>query len=182
MEIILLLDANEKWGPQSQIKKIANNLQLYNVLGDEQTAGNITHPCITNPERGTTIDSCLVSKTTVNHIIYVILTPYDLHTLGDHRGIIIDIDIITLLNVINDNLSIASGRKLCSDDSTSEKRYLKKVTNSFQKQNIYKRAKKLMYQTATYQKNQQQLCKEMSLWNMKYIISAKRRNRIVNEQ
>ena len=88
----------------------------------------------------------------MEHIKYVTLTPYDLQTLGDHRGIMIDLDVKKLLQVTRINLERTAGRKSSSDNPTFEKAYLTYVIDRFQKQNIVERANKLIYQTANKKK------------------------------
>ena len=151
-EIIILIDANEKWGPSAKITQFATQLNLHNILGTQESSETFTHPCITDPTRGTTIDYALVSQNIVEHIKFVTLTPYDLQTLGDHRGIMIDLDVKKLLHVTHTKLERTAGRKLSSDNPKYEKAYLKYVINRFKKQNIIERANKLMYQTVNNKK------------------------------
>ena len=130
-EIVLLLDANKKWGISLKITMLIHELQLYNVFETNQDTSSITHPCLNNPERGTTIDFCLVSQSVVEHIHYVTVLAYDLQTLGDHRGIMIDLDVKGLLNATHSGLSITSVRILYADNPKAEKLYLESVTKGF---------------------------------------------------
>ena len=101
-----------------------------------------THPNIVHPHRSTTIDYCLCSLTVMEHITYASSTPYDLDTLGDHRGFILDINIRHLLGFSYDKIS-HSPRKLVLLNPTAVEKYLKMVHDKFTKQNIFKRAETL---------------------------------------
>ena len=128
---MLPLDANERWGPRAKITAFARHLRLHNVLDTPTGIGSFSHPCITKPTRGTTIDYVLVRQNIVEHNKYVTVTPCDLQTLGNHRGIIIDVDTKALLQATTTTLSMHSGQKLCSDNPNLEKKYLKQVINRF---------------------------------------------------
>lgn len=59
LHIAIFLDANERWTSTSQIHTFAEELGLVNL----NLAGNYkfppSHPCLTNPDRNTTINYCL---------------------------------------------------------------------------------------------------------------------------
>ena len=75
-EIIVFLDANEKWGDHARITKFAHD----NALSDLNTAGGYnfppTHPCLQNSTRDTTIDFCLCTQRVVDNIAYATMAPY----------------------------------------------------------------------------------------------------------
>ena len=126
MEIILMLDANEKWGNNSKIKQMADTLDLHNPFNEIMQEDPITHPNFSDIHRSTTIDFCLVSTKVIDQIKYITMTPYDLQTLGDHRGMIIDVNIKKLLAVDSNTLENTAGRKLSTGNPQSVQKYLKK--------------------------------------------------------
>ena len=79
-----MLDANEQWAEGSGIYDIATAQNLLNVNKIFQLRP--AHPNIIHPSRSTTIDYCLCSDGVLDAITYTRSTPYDLDTLGDHRG------------------------------------------------------------------------------------------------
>ncbi len=101
-----------------------------------------THPNIIYPSRSTTIDFCLGIAKILENITYAGSTPYDLDVLGDHRGIIIDLDIYHLLGKMERSTQI-SHRKLVLSNPKAIDNYIEHVTTRFEKQNIKKRAMKL---------------------------------------
>ena len=141
MEVILLLDANEQWGERSEITKFANRFQLKNLNEEGQLSA--THPNLANPERSTTIDYCLCSATVLQNVRYVASTPFDLDTLGDHRGMVIDIHIPSILGDTSQIEEIKS-RKLVLSCPKAVDKYLTFVEEKFQKQNIISRCTKLL--------------------------------------
>jgi len=144
-ETIVMLDANEQWTEHSSIRSLAQRLHLENL----NTAGGYgfpaTHPCIANPTRDTTIDFCLCSPKILQNIQYATMVPFDLTCLGDHRGILIDLDLRKLLKVRGDEDNKFAGRKLSTTNPAMTKKYLEKVEEMFTKQNISTRANKLFY-------------------------------------
>ena len=98
MEIILFLDANEQWSPTATITQFAeiHALANINIAGDFKFPPS--HPSFHNMERSTTIDDCLCTSGVLPSIQYATMAPYDLAILGDHRGMILDIDLNELLN------------------------------------------------------------------------------------
>ena len=90
MEVLLCLDTNELWTEDVAITSFASNLDLTNA---NQTLGlKATHPNIVKVSKSTTIDFCLCSENLLQYVTYAASAPYDLEVLGDHRGIILDID------------------------------------------------------------------------------------------
>ena len=156
-EVIMMLDANEKWTNKSQIKQLASRLQLFNLNIDGGYDFPATHPCITNPSRDTTIDYCLCTKKVIDATRYATLTPFDLHSLGDHRGMLLDLDIKTLLSVLEDSQIQHMGRKLATGNIQATEKYLQSVDKGFIKQNIYNRSQKLYHRWNN---------KELSKWEV----------------
>ena len=144
-EVLLALDANEKWDQSSQIAAFAQRVGLgnLNMVGNYNFPA--THPCITNRNRDTTIDFCLCSAKVLEAIKYATMTPYDLYRLGDHRGFLIDIDLKYLLNSDEDELTAPVGRKLAMNDPKATEKCIEIVETKFKAQNIVNRAKKLLY-------------------------------------
>ena len=146
MEVIILLDANEQWEQKSNIRKMAKNLNLFNLDTDGEYNFPPTHPCIHNRSRDTTIDYFLCTQKVLKNINYATLTPYDLHTLGDHRGFLVDVDITKILTSPDIYTNSQNGRKLDTTNPQTVKKYLEHVDVGFKHQNIYRRLSKLYYQ------------------------------------
>ena len=145
MEVILFLDANEQWSEKAKITEFANEMGLLNLNLAGEYQFPATHPCLTNKDRDTTIDFCLCSHRVVECITYATMTPYDLHSLGDHRGFLIDIDFKGLLHAKKEEIYSSIGRKLSTGNPQATKRYLSFVEERFREQNIYDRAIKLYH-------------------------------------
>ncbi len=140
-EILLFLDANEHWTDNSKIVEFANTMGLYklNIKGDFKF--HVSHPCITNKERDTTIDYCLYSAHDLECVSYATMTPYDLHSLGDHRGVLIDIDFKRLMNTKNEEIAVHIGKKLSTGHPRATQKYLQLVEERFSDQNTFERTK-----------------------------------------
>ena len=146
LDIALFLDANEKWTQTSKIKQFADKVQLVNLNEYGTYMFPSTHPCLSNPSRNTTIDYCLCTTGFAQSVGYATLAPYDLACLGDHRGIIVDLNMKKLLGEPLSSSNDLQGRKLCTTNSTITKKYLRKVEEGFKHQRIYDRTAKLLYQ------------------------------------
>ena len=140
-EIIITLDANEKWSEKSEIRKFAQTLGLVNITSTYPLEH--THPNLTEVRKSTTIDFCLCTEKVIECVTYAGSTPYDLESLGDHRGFIIDLDIQKLLKD-NNRSDPRMARKLTTRNPTAMEKYISKVRSKFRKQNIYERATKLL--------------------------------------
>ena len=141
MEILLSLDANENWTEQSAIKLFATDLGLCNI--NAECMLEATHPNITHVSRSTTIDFCLGSPAVLENIEYAASTPFDLETLGDHRGLMLDINVSKLLGATQIG-EAQTARKLVLSNPKAVEKYLLTVDESFNKQNIYQRSRKLL--------------------------------------
>ena len=139
-EILLVLDANEQWQVGSEIREFSRGRNFFNL--NEIFQLRPTHPNIIHPSRSTTIDFCLCSEGVLEAITYMGSTPYDLDILGDHRGIILDMDIKQILGKVQ-NKTNASSRKLVLSNPKAVENYLAAVNEGFDKQNIFERASKL---------------------------------------
>ena len=145
-DIILLLDANEQWGRNAKIAQFANNLQLLNLNEAGEFQFPASHPSLSNPSRSTTIDYCLCTNRVVQCVTYATMAPYDLGSLGDHRGILIDINIAMLWSMEGSDRADTISRKLSMSNPTATKKYLQYVEDGFAKQRIVQRASKLYAQ------------------------------------
>ncbi len=136
MEILFWLDANERWTEQSSIAKFTRSLNLVNI--NNEAGLPATHLHIAMSARSTTIDFGSCSRTVLDNITYVSAVPYDLDMLGNHRGVVLDIQMDRLLSIdkVEDDIS---SRKLVLLDQKAVKRYLDIVKEGFDKQNICKR-------------------------------------------
>ena len=141
MEILLSLDANENWTEQSAITHFATDLGLCNI--NEEFMLEATHPNIANVSRSTTIDFCLSSPAVLENIAYAASTPFDLETLGDHCGLLLDINLSKLLGA-NQPGEVQTARKLVLSNPQAVEKYLLTVDENFTKQNIYQRSHKLL--------------------------------------
>ena len=150
MDLLLCLDANEQWDANAEIAKFATEFHLKNV--NQEMRLKPTHPNISNVSRSTNIDFCLCSERLFSHISYASSVPYDLDKLGDHRGVLIDINIDNLFQEETTKLE-ASGRKLVLSNPTVVAKYLKAVEAKFEQQNIFKRTSKLLNRVLQGQTN-----------------------------
>ncbi len=160
MEIALFADANEKWCQTSQIKRLADRVQLVNLDTYGSYKFPSTHPCLANPARNTTIDYCMCTKGLARCVDYATLTPYDLGSLGDHRGIIIDIDMNKLLGERNNTNHELQGRNLSTTNAEATKAYLSKVEEGFNHQNVFERTIKIFYHWTNKIKTQWEVMKK----------------------
>ncbi len=141
MEVLLCIDANEIWQDEAEITTFANNLELTNL---NRTFGlKATHPNIAKMSNSTTIDFCLGSENLTQYVTYAASAPYDLEVLGDHRGIILDIDMQKFFKEEITQQDITT-RKLVMSHPQAVEKYISAVENKFNKQNIYKRSQTLM--------------------------------------
>ena len=141
VEIVLTLDANEQWTESSMIAQMANELNLKNLTAKFDLSD--THPNLANINRSTTIDYCLCSPRALDHITFATSTPYSLETLGDHRGIVLDMNLKQLLGTTSWETNMGC-RKLTMKNPQAVDRYLKRVDELFTKQNIFARSQNLL--------------------------------------
>ena len=127
------------------------NLRNVNLAGNYRFPDS--HPCITNPTRGTTIDYCLCTDKVLQNVKYATMAPYDLGVLGDHRGFIIDVDIKNMLKINKETTDHTRSRKLVTSNLKATTKYLQLVEEKFKKQNIVKRVNKMFRQWQTKKKN-----------------------------
>ena len=140
MEMIICMDANEKWTRQSSIAQFANTMNLLNA--NEELQLDPTHPNVANMERSTTIDFCLCSQKVLRSIVYGSSAPYDMEVLGDHRGFIVDIQLNLLFQ--REEIKSTPQRKLVLSNAKAVEKYLEIVVERFTQQNIFQRSRKLM--------------------------------------
>ena len=146
MDVALFLDANERWTPNASIFKLAEELALINLGTDGGYELPPSHPCITNSSRNTTIDYCLLSPRILPYIRYAGMTPFDLMTLGGHRGIILDIDLKKLLR--DKQIPGVEGvvRNLITSNPIATTKYLEHTEQGFDHQQIFDRVNALYFQ------------------------------------
>ena len=142
-EILLNLDTNEKWSEKSEIRIFTQTLGLVNLTHSFHLEHS--HPNLTEVRKSTTIDFCLCTEKVRDIVTYAGSTPYDLESLGDHRGFIVDLDIQKLLKD-NNTPDSRMVRKLTTRNPTAMDKYVTKVRSKFCQQNIYERATKLIRQ------------------------------------
>ena len=145
-KMFISLDANEQWTDGSDIKAFATTMQLNNVNSIYNLPN--THPNVLDTERSTNIDYCFCCNKVLKHITYASLVPYELETLGDHRGMIVDIDVKMLLGTSN-NAKESYHRKLTTTNTRALENYLNIVEERFQQQNIYERVQRLFTRVLT---------------------------------
>ena len=78
-------------------------------------------------------------------IQYATMVPYALDSLGDHRGMLIDINMNRMFGQDMHSKESHVGRKLVTKNTTATDKYLEYVEKYFIKQSIYERANKLYY-------------------------------------
>ena len=74
------------------------------------------------------------------------MVPYDLHTLGDHCRMMIDLDIQRLLKSNQEKDTNNIGRKLPTNNQQVTEKYLTLVEEGFEQQNIIGWVKKTYHQ------------------------------------
>ncbi len=160
MDIALFLDANERWTLTASILKLAEELALINLGTDGGYDFPPSHPCITNSSRSTTIDYCLISPRILPCISYAGMTPFDLMTLGDHRGIILDIDLKKLLR--DKQIPGVEGVvcNLITSNPIATTKYLDYTEKGFAHQRIFNRVNSLYFQWSHKTKNRWEVMKK----------------------
>ena len=138
-EILLLLDANEEWVTNAKIVHFAEELGLNNA---EKAFHNELEP--TRPKSNKTIDFMLGTDGVIENIKAFGRTPYNLETLGDHRGTFIDIDICNMLGYTKFDKSNNKQRKLKCNDTGAKGKYIKIVKGHFENHKIYERLEELV--------------------------------------
>ena len=146
MEVLLCFDANELWGERKEVTKFATNMDLRCLNKEFDLPA--THPNIANSSRSTTIDFCLCSPRVLQYVKYAASAPFDLDTLGDHRGFVIDINWDLLLPQDTPKKDIQA-RKLVMSSPKAVEKYLQAVEAKFTCQNIHSRCKKLLKRVET---------------------------------
>ena len=137
-EVLLALDANEEWSHAAKIKTFASKLGLLNIA---KTTHDDLPP--SRPQSNKTIDFILGTETILDSVKYLSMTPYDLENLGDHRGILIDLDSKTLFGCDTNQKVIMPQRKLKTNDVTACEKYLEKLEDKFVYHNVFKRTSTL---------------------------------------
>ncbi len=141
MEFLLCLDANEQWGDRASIAHLATEFQLINM--NKVLELPESHPNIANLSKSTNIDFCLCSVKLWDNLSYGAAAPYDLAVLGDHRGVMLDINITALLGGDN-TLDEIKTRNLVTSNPRAMAKYFQLVDHKFHKQNLYERCQKLL--------------------------------------
>ena len=141
-EILICLDANEKWeAPKSKIKKMAQELGLVDLVSEM-----ISPPPPTYTRKGvsTRIDFILGTKKLSTCVKAVEMAPMELDRCGDHHGMIIDLNIKSLFH-LNDNDTMAqTSRKLKSNDIKGVAKYIKKLKEGMETHKVRVRLKSLL--------------------------------------
>lgn len=145
MEILLWLDANERWSFASSIAGFARKMRLCNINHEMELPA--THLNITDPMRSSTIDFGLCTRQVLDTITFVTSTTYDVNVLGDHQGVLFDIHMDMLLGIYEVEEEVRT-RKLAMSDHKAVQKYVSLVKEKFQAHNIFKRAGKLNKQVA----------------------------------
>ena len=137
-DVIIALDANEEWNETSKIKTFASKLGLYNIAKQ-------THELLppSRPQSKKTIDFVLATERVSDSVRHLSMAPYDLENLGDHRGIMIDLDSKTLFGTEGAQRVHTSKRKLNTNDVTACEKYIEKLKEKFIHHNIFDRTEKL---------------------------------------
>ena len=137
----MCLDANEIWGEQMEVTKFADKMDRRCINREFNLPASYPH--IANCNRSTTIDFCLCSSKVLQHITYAAAIPFELETLGDHRGMVMDLDLQMILGKEQTADDIKTRKLVMSSPKTVEK-YIQTVDEKFEQQNIFNRSKKLL--------------------------------------
>ena len=96
MSVILLLDADEEWSTnRSKIKETTEGLGLRN--SSKELHGNNLPPTL--PQSDKTLYYVLVSEVILGHIEDIGAATFVKESLEDHRGLYLDLNIVSLLNI-----------------------------------------------------------------------------------
>ena len=136
-EIILLIDANEEFIIDSGIRQLATSTGLKNVMYEIHGS---TPP--TKPSTGRVIDFILCTENVLHSITNACLVPYFLE-MGDHRGMIIDINTETLLNTCEREAGGNKARRLDTRNVKATKAYLDTLEESLGQHNVIERVRRL---------------------------------------
>ena len=96
------------------------------------------------PQSKKTIDFILGTSGVLDSVLCLSMVPYDLENLGDHRGIIMDLDLEMLLGRNTQHKQQFSQRKLRTSDVKACESYMDKLEEKFTYHNIYERTKRLV--------------------------------------
>ena len=136
-DILLAIDANEKFSNDANIAKMAARLGLTNVM---KALYKQFPP--TKPSSGRTIDHVLCTEKVLRCITNASIVPYNL-SLGDHRGILIDVDVQALLHTSEKEMHHVGARRLDTRNTRAVRKYKKILKKGLKNHNIHDRLEKL---------------------------------------
>ena len=139
MEVVVLLDANEEWTGKSKVKEMAIEIGLYNV--GRRIHDNTLPP--TFPQSVKTLDYILVSEGVVGNIEAMGAAPFVKDSLGDHRGLFIDLNIDTLLNIGPIDAEMGATRRLQYQNVKIVDKYLEILETKLKEHRVFDRLEKI---------------------------------------
>ncbi len=95
MEVLFWLDSNKRWTHNVPTALFAHCFGFLNINSEMDLPA--TYPNIADPWRSTRIDFGICTRKVLENMTYVGATPNNLDTLGDHRGVLVDINMASLL-------------------------------------------------------------------------------------
>ena len=142
-EILVCLDANEKWeSKNSTIKEFGETLGLIDMAGQ-----NLSPPPPTFERKGVAnrIDFILATQRVSDCLHEFEMEPEILAgSCGDHRGMIIKLKIGMLFNLKDQDMMGPTSRKLKSNDVKGVEKYKNKLLQGIDTHNIAQRMKTLI--------------------------------------
>ena len=175
-EVLISLDANEQWGPKTKIRTFASKMGLKNIAAE-------THENLppSRPQSKRTIDFILGTRGVLDSVLCLSMVPYDLENLGDHRGIIMDLDLEMLLGRNTQHKQQFSQRKLRTSDVKVCELYMDKLEEKFTYHNIYERTKRLAAELDSKGKATKYLLKQYNSLHTDIYRSCKHAEKIVEK-
>ena len=144
-EVLLFIDANEEWGQRSKITNFCEELGLNNLAHRF-----LEEECHTRPFTKKTIDFAIGTDNLMDCVESFSMVPYNLEVLGDHRGIMVDVNLRKLLGYTKLDNMLINQRRLNSKDKDAVEAYLEKVEKNFQHHRVFDRLDALVESFKNY--------------------------------
>ena len=144
-EVLLFIDANEEWGQRSKITIFCEELGLNNLAHRF-----LEEECHTRPFTKKTIDFAIGTDNLMDCVESFSMVPYNLEVLGDHRGIMVDVNLRKLLGYTKLDNMLINQRRLNSKDKDAVEAYLEKVEKNFQHHRVFDRLDALVESFKNY--------------------------------
>ena len=141
-EVLLCMDANEEMMEKnSKICEMTQKLGLHDLAKEYHQTPPATY---TRGDKERRIDFMLGTKAIMESMTLMVPAPKSVgNIMGDHRAMIIDLNITKLLGLHPNEPVAPSSRLLKSTDARAVKKYVTKLKENYETHNIYNRLKTL---------------------------------------